>query len=153
MLFVTEESGIVNLRREGIADEKIHFVGNTMIDSLLAYKDKPTSRRCSTRWAFAIADPATDRQLTRCSLLHRPSNVDDRETFLSILEGLDDLASSCPIMFSAHPRTRKRIAEFGLEQYFHFDGGRTPAAAPAWRTSYRTASICSTRSATSILCA
>jgi len=44
--------------------------------------------------------------------------VDDRETFLSILEGLDELAASCPILFSAHPRTRKRIAEFGLERFF-----------------------------------
>ena len=50
--------------------------------------------------------------------MHRPSNVDDRDTFLSILEGLDELSSSCPILFSAHPRTRKRITEFGLERFF-----------------------------------
>jgi UDP-N-acetylglucosamine 2-epimerase (non-hydrolysing) len=50
--------------------------------------------------------------------LHRPSNVDNRETFLSILQGLEELAGSCPILFSAHPRTRKRIAEFGLERFF-----------------------------------
>jgi UDP-N-acetylglucosamine 2-epimerase (non-hydrolysing) len=44
--------------------------------------------------------------------------VDNRETLLSILQGLDELSKSCPILFSAHPRTRKRIAEFGLEHFF-----------------------------------
>jgi UDP-N-acetylglucosamine 2-epimerase (non-hydrolysing) len=56
--------------------------------------------------------------------LHRPSNVDHRETFLSILEGLDELSGSCPILFSAHPRTRKRIAEFGLERFFQAGNGQ-----------------------------
>jgi UDP-N-acetylglucosamine 2-epimerase (non-hydrolysing) len=56
--------------------------------------------------------------------LHRPSNVDNRETFLSILEGIKDLSDSCPIFFSAHPRTQKRINEFGLETFFHFKNGK-----------------------------
>jgi UDP-N-acetylglucosamine 2-epimerase (non-hydrolysing) len=59
--------------------------------------------------------------------LHRPSNVDHRETFLSILEGLKELSDACPIFFSTHPRTRKRISEFGLESFFHFKNGK-PAA-------------------------
>ena len=50
--------------------------------------------------------------------LHRPSNVDNRKTFVSILEGLNELSSSCPILFSAHPRTWKRIGEFALEHLF-----------------------------------
>jgi len=60
---------------------------------------------------------------TRYALLtlHRPSNVDNRDTFLSILEGLEEISSSWPILFSAHPRTQKRIQEFGLQRFFHFE--------------------------------
>ena len=128
MLFITEESGIVNLRREGIAEEKIHFVGNTMIDSLLAYKDQADKSPALDTLGLRDASGLV-RQFALLTL-HRPSNVDERATFQSILEGLKELASSCPIMFAAHPRTRKRITEFGLEQYFHFDdleNGGAPA--------------------------
>ena len=119
MLFITEESGIENLRREGIAEEKIHFVGNTMIDSLLAYKDQADKSPALDTLGLRDASGLV-RQFALLTL-HRPSNVDERATFQSILEGLKELASSCPIMFAAHPRTRKRITEFGLERYFHFD--------------------------------
>lgn len=128
MLFITEESGIVNLRREGIAEEKIHFVGNTMIDSLLAYKDQADKSPALDTLGLRDASGLV-RQFALLTL-HRPSNVDERATFQSILEGLKELASSCPIMFAAHPRTRKRITEFGLEQYFYFDdleNGGAPA--------------------------
>jgi UDP-N-acetylglucosamine 2-epimerase (non-hydrolysing) len=54
--------------------------------------------------------------------LHRPSNVDQREGFLSILDGLEELAQSHPIIFPVHPRTRKRIAEFGLDRFFYHRG-------------------------------
>jgi UDP-N-acetylglucosamine 2-epimerase (non-hydrolysing) len=59
--------------------------------------------------------------------LHRPSNVDNRETFLSILEGLQELSSSLPIFFSAHPRTQKRISEFGFDSYFQLNAGKSAA--------------------------
>ncbi|MFZ0977939.1 MAG: UDP-N-acetylglucosamine 2-epimerase (non-hydrolyzing) [Candidatus Acidiferrales bacterium] len=129
LLFVTEQSGLGNLRQEGIPDRKIHFVGNTMIDSLLAFKHKADqspilgnlglgggngSRHGSTNGAARYA------LLT----LHRPSNVDQRESFLNILEGLEDLANACPIIFPAHPRTQKRIAEFGFERFFDTENGR-----------------------------
>ena len=129
LLFVTEESGIQNLRDEGEAEEKIHFVGNTMIDSLLAYKDQAEKSPIldALRLRISSAQNGTSGRVDRYALLtlHRPSNVDSRDTFLSILEGLEDLANSCPVMFSAHPRTRKRIAEFGLERFFQFGDGKS----------------------------
>ncbi len=120
LLFVTEESGRENLRCEGIAPEKIYFVGNTMIDSLLASQEK--AERSTIHEQFGLHNNANGSSggFRRYALLtlHRPSNVDDRDTFLSILQGLDELSSSYPILFSAHPRTRKRITEFGLERFF-----------------------------------
>src|ERR1700691_737860 len=128
LLFVTEESGIRNLKEEGISEKKIHFVGNTMIDSLLAFKDKAD--------ASAILDKLSLRSGTgpgcvvaRYALLtlHRPSNVDHRDTFLSIFEGLNELSRSCPIIFPAHPRTQQRIAEFGLAEFFEYRNGEQSA--------------------------
>jgi UDP-N-acetylglucosamine 2-epimerase (non-hydrolysing) len=120
LLFVTEESGRENLRREGITPEKIHFVGNTMIDSLLASQEKAERSNIHEQFGLRSNTNGSSSGFRRYALLtlHRPSNVDDRDTFLSILEGLDELSRSCPILFSAHPRTRKRIAEFGLERFF-----------------------------------
>jgi UDP-N-acetylglucosamine 2-epimerase (non-hydrolysing) len=120
ILFVTEESGIENLRCEGIAEGKVHMVGNTMIDSLLAYKDK--ADKSPVLDTLGLRDAAGSVRRYALLTLHRPSNVDARDTFLSILKGIEDLSKTLPIMFSAHPRTRKRITEFGLDSYFHLDG-------------------------------
>jgi UDP-N-acetylglucosamine 2-epimerase (non-hydrolysing) len=126
LLFVTEESGRENLCREGIKPEKIHFVGNTMIDSLLASQEKAATSAILDQFGLRNGTNGTAHSIRRYALLtlHRPSNVDHRETFLSILEGLDGLAGSYPILFSAHPRTRKRIAEFGLERFFQRENGQ-----------------------------
>jgi UDP-N-acetylglucosamine 2-epimerase (non-hydrolysing) len=118
LLFVTEDSGRENLCREGINPEQIHFVGNTMIDSLLASEEKAEKSAVLDQFGLRGGANGSVRRYALLTL-HRPSNVDDRETFLSILEGLDELAASCPILFSAHPRTRKRIVEFGLERFFY----------------------------------
>jgi UDP-N-acetylglucosamine 2-epimerase (non-hydrolysing) len=122
VLFVTEESGVQNLVNEGISPDKMHFVGNTMIDSLLAFKDRAEGstiledlglrRRSGINGSAKPAEEATRYALLT---LHRPSNVDNPETFLDIVGGLDELASSCPIVFPAHPRTQRRISEFGLK--------------------------------------
>ena len=120
LLFVTEESGRENLHHEGINPAKIHFVGNTMIDSLLASQGKAEKSVILDQFGFRNRSNGSANSVRRYALLtlHRPSNVDNRDTFLGILEGLDELSSSCPVLFSAHPRTRKRIAEFGLERFF-----------------------------------
>jgi UDP-N-acetylglucosamine 2-epimerase (non-hydrolysing) len=128
LLFVTEESGVRNLIHEGIAEDRIHFVGNTMIDSLLASLAKAEHSTILEKLDVRQnGNGAPQHPARKYSLLtlHRPSNVDDRETFSSILRGLNELANAGPIFFSAHPRTRKRIAEFGLESHFDFESAGT----------------------------
>jgi UDP-N-acetylglucosamine 2-epimerase (non-hydrolysing) len=117
LLFVTEESGLINLDREGIPAEKVYFVGNTMIDSLVTYSVRAERSR--------VLDDLGLRDFSSGSVtgyglltLHRPANVDVYDAFSKILEGLGDLAQRRPILFPVHPRTKKRIAELGLERYF-----------------------------------
>lgn len=128
LLFVTEESGLMNLSREGIAPERVHFVGNTMIDSLLASQERAEQSNILDRFGLRLSNGSG---VSRYALLtlHRPSNVDNRETFLSILRGIEELSKSCPILFSAHPRTQKRIGEFGLEHFFRANSGTESANA------------------------
>jgi UDP-N-acetylglucosamine 2-epimerase (non-hydrolysing) len=116
LLFVTEESGLQNLRREGIPAEKIHFVGNTMIDSLLEFSEKAEESKVLEELGFRVAAKnGAAPPVSKYALLtlHRPSNVDTREAFLKILAGLDELASDRPIVFPVHPRTQQRIKELG----------------------------------------
>ncbi len=124
LLFVTEESGIKNLRKEGVEDHKIHFVGNTMIDSLLAFRDQARLSPVLSMLGLRSGNgsPKQDNDVARYALLtlHRPSNVDERESFLNILEGLKELVSFCPVIFPAHPRTRKKIADFGFDDFFNY---------------------------------
>ena len=122
ILLVTEESGLRNLRGEGISSDKVYFVGNTMIDSLLAFEQKAE--------ASTILDQLKLRRRTGTNgsvdsiaryvllTLHRPANVDNREAFLNILEGLQELATTYSIVFPAHLRTQKQIRKFGLGHYF-----------------------------------
>ena len=121
ILFVTERSGLENLEHEGISSKKVFFVGNTMIDSLLAFQSRadasPVLDRLGLRFAdegHAIAGTAPFGLLT----LHRPANVDSRSALQEILEGLGELASRRPIIFPVHPRTRQRIHQFDLDHYF-----------------------------------
>lgn len=127
LLFVTEESGLKNLRAEGISDKKVHFVGNTMIDSLLAFKDKASESNILEKLKLRNGNGGNGSSggAARYALLtlHRPSNVDDSATFLNILEGLEELSNSCPVIFPAHPRTQKKLAEFGLERFFRIENG------------------------------
>jgi UDP-N-acetylglucosamine 2-epimerase (non-hydrolysing) len=102
-LFTPSEDGDANLLREGIATEKIHRVGNVMIDSLVQLL--PTARSCP-RNGFS------DR--LALVTLHRPSNVDNSGNLKRILESLGKIGDRIDIVFPVHPRTRQRIAEFGI---------------------------------------
>lgn len=107
LLFVTEPSGLKNLRREGIADEKVHLVGNVMIDTLLrnaARADKSDVLRT------LHLRPKEYAVVT----LHRPSNVDTPETLSSVLSALETISRDMPVVFPAHPRTRGSLAKLGL---------------------------------------
>jgi len=107
MLFVSEPSGVENLRREGHPDGQIHLVGNVMIDTLLALL--PRARELGTLDRLGL-QPGQYAVVT----LHRPANVDRRETLAGLLEVLANIASQLPIVFPVHPRTRNRIESFGL---------------------------------------
>ena len=113
LLFVSEESGLRNLRAEGIPADRIYFVGNTMIDSLREYESQAELSSALERFGLVNGEYVL---LT----LHRAANVDDRASFLEILEGLREVARSRRIIFPAHPRTQKQIRELGLEAYFEF---------------------------------
>jgi UDP-N-acetylglucosamine 2-epimerase (non-hydrolysing) len=96
-----------NLRAEGIPQERIRFVGNVMIDSLFNQLKRAEDSTVREDLGVNGKDYAT---LT----LHRPSNVDDRETFSRILYSLEQIAARVPIIFPVHPRTRARLDEFGF---------------------------------------
>ena len=106
-LFTPSRDADDNLRAEGIPEDRICFVGNVMIDSLLNQLERARSSTIREQLGAADSDYAV---LT----LHRPSNVDVRETFSRILDALEKIAQRLPIIFPAHPRTRKTIAELGL---------------------------------------
>ena len=119
LLFVTEQSGLQNLRNEGVSADRIHFVGNTMIDSLLRFKEKAEASTILEKLGFLGQGRKNGEasSSTRYALLtlHRASNVDNRNVFLNIMAGLEELATDCPVVFPVHPRTRRRITEFGFE--------------------------------------
>jgi UDP-N-acetylglucosamine 2-epimerase (non-hydrolysing) len=106
-LFTTSRDANENLEREGIPPEKVFFVGNVMIDTLLKHRDQARVLNTPTRFGLK---PEAYALLT----LHRPSNVDVPETFSGILDALVTIQRDLPILFPAHPRTVKRIEEFGF---------------------------------------
>ena len=104
VLFTPSEDGDANLLREGVPTEKIRLVGNVMIDSLIQLL--PAAKSCPKNGfpeRFALVT------------LHRPSNVDDGDTLREILDSLTKVSRELEIVFPVHPRTRQRIAEFGLD--------------------------------------
>jgi UDP-N-acetylglucosamine 2-epimerase (non-hydrolysing) len=107
LLFTTEGSANDNLRREGIPDEKVRFVGNVMIDSLVKHLENVGQSNVLSDLGLSSGDYAV---LT----LHRPSNVDSRETLEPLIDALIEIAERIPIIFPVHPRTRAKIGEFGL---------------------------------------
>jgi len=129
LLFTTEEDANENLKREGISSEKIFFVGNVMIDTLFQHLEKAKKSDILNRLGLINQRLRTSDQglSTRdyalstpyaVLTLHRPSNVDHKETFLNILEALKEISQKIPIIFPAHPRTQNRIKQFSLEDYF-----------------------------------
>jgi UDP-N-acetylglucosamine 2-epimerase (non-hydrolysing) len=108
LLFTTEESGNENLLREGIAPERIHFVGNSMIDSLRLHLDKALAKR---PWEQIGLEPGRYGLVT----LHRPANVDDGKVFSEIAAALREISQRIPLLFPVHPRTRQRIEQIGVD--------------------------------------
>jgi len=107
LLFTTEKSANDNLAREGIASDKVYFVGNVMIDSL--------------RWAeplversFILERLGVEADAYVAVTLHRPANVDDPRRLTGMIEMLSELGRDLPVVFPAHPRTRERLSKLGM---------------------------------------
>jgi len=120
LLFVSDPSGLENLRHEGIPDERVFFVGNVMIDTLVAAREHAMRSRVLEQLGLR------ERQFGVVTL-HRPSNVDDPATFRTLLEVLDGLATpACPLVFPVHPRTLARLETMAID----FDRARWRITGP-----------------------
>ena len=108
LLFTPSADADDNLRAEGIPPERIRLVGNIMIDSLFQHLERAADSRIKERLGLAEKAYAV---LT----LHRPANVDDPVVFARILDALEKISERLPVIFPVHPRTRKTIAQLGLE--------------------------------------
>jgi UDP-N-acetylglucosamine 2-epimerase (non-hydrolysing) len=106
-LFTTERTAGQNLLDEGIAGSRIHFVGNVMIDSLLTHRWKAGERPTLRDLAL------TPRGYALCTL-HRPSNVDTRESAVNTVRAVGEVARRIPVVLPLHPRTRAKLGEFQL---------------------------------------
>ena len=107
-LFVSEPSGLANLKREGIPDERVHLVGNVMIDTLMACRERID--RSEVLGTLGLAD----RGYVLLTL-HRPSNVDDRATLGGLMDAIGTIAAELPVLFPVHPRTKARLKDAGFD--------------------------------------
>ena len=109
-LFTPSRDADENLKREGILREKIFFVGNVMVDSLLFNKVKADQSQILTQLKLAEEGYAL---LT----LHRPSNVDEKRSLTNIMSAITKISEWIPVVFPAHPRTQKKLREFNLDPH------------------------------------
>ncbi len=105
-LFVTEEQAVINLKQEGVGTEKIHFVGNVMIDTLKNHLEKVEKSEIKDN----LGIPLSYGLVT----LHRPSNVDKLETLKPLVECLKTISKKMSLVFPLHPRTRSSLKKYGL---------------------------------------
>jgi UDP-N-acetylglucosamine 2-epimerase (non-hydrolysing) len=96
-----------NLRREGVPASRVRQVGNVMIDTLAANLERARSRKAPGRLGVE------ERRYVYVTL-HRPSNVDERDSLAAIVACLLDASRRTPVVFPVHPRTRQRLVDFGL---------------------------------------
>ncbi|HZA57139.1 MAG TPA: UDP-N-acetylglucosamine 2-epimerase (non-hydrolyzing) [Candidatus Udaeobacter sp.] len=108
LLFTTEPSGTQNLLGEGIAADQIHFVGNSMIDSLRSHIDQALADK---PWERFDLEPGRYGLIT----LHRPANVDDSAVFSEIAGALIQISRDLPLLFPTHPRTLERMEQIGID--------------------------------------
>ncbi len=108
LLFATSPDAVENLTAEGVPREKIHLVGNPMIDTLRRHLPAAQARKTAQRLGLAERDYAL-------VTLHRPSNVDDAASLQGILRALQDLSTRIPVLFPVHPRTRARMEQAGFK--------------------------------------
>ena len=114
LLFTTEVTAKNNLLSEGISESKIHFVGNVMIDSLLANLRRAVPFHQVIRERLESISGGIEKKGYAVATLHRPSNVDDPIVLENIIHVLQSISEKIPVIFSIHPRTKKMIEQSGL---------------------------------------
>ncbi len=107
-LFVSEESGLKNLKNEGVPDSKIFFTGNIMIDSLVANLEVASHSKILERLSL---EPESYITMT----MHRPANVDSEDKLKELFKSITEISREIPIVFPCHPRTKKRLEDFGIK--------------------------------------
>jgi UDP-N-acetylglucosamine 2-epimerase (non-hydrolysing) len=116
LLFTPSADGDANLLREGVALEKIHLVGNVMIDTLVRLQELATdSKRLNQVQQKYLDLNNQDNSTYALVTLHRPSNVDNREVLIEIIKALEEISKHVPILFPIHPRTREHLRALRLE--------------------------------------
>ena len=112
LFFTSEESGTFNLLNEGIPPDRVHFVGNVMVDSLFNALNKEGGKKLIRN----LKIPKYSDSLRSFGLvtLHRPSNVDDFEMLQRIMKALNEISTIIDIYFPVHPRTREKLEQWGL---------------------------------------
>lgn len=116
LLFTTDRIADQALLREGVPPERIHFVGNVMIDTLLKHRDKALARPTLRQLGLTAADGA--KREYAVLTLHRPGNVDDPDVLRDIGEAVAEIGKVMPVAFPIHPRSRSRLERFGLASLF-----------------------------------
>ena len=107
LLLTPSEDANENLKREGVSEEKIRLVGNIMIDSVVSHLSNGRNGR-------VLEDLQLEENGFIYVTLHRPSNVDRRESLQAIVDELDAISEQFPVVFPIHPRTRRRMKDFDL---------------------------------------
>ena len=107
ILYVSDPAGMLNLRAEGVAEERMVFVGNVMIDTLLAAKEKAMQ-------STVLEELGLTEKGFGLVTLHRPSNVDDPAMLGNLLDTLGEIAEELPLVFPVHPRTKSRMDAAGI---------------------------------------
>ncbi len=106
-LFVTEQSGMINLAKEGVPDEKVFFVGNVMIDSLVHFREK-------AKTSPILSNLSVAKKEYILMTMHRPSNVDNEEGLQKILQIIKNAAAQKTVIFPIHPRTKNNYTKLNL---------------------------------------
>lgn len=110
-LFITEESALENLKREGIPEDKVFFVGNLMIETLIHFREKS--------YKSPILETLNLKNAPYTLLtLHRPSNVDEADSLGKLLSAVHEIGKEYHVIFPAHPRARQNMEKFGLVKKF-----------------------------------
>ena len=111
LFFVTEEQGLVNLKKEGKPDSSVHFVGHVMIDNLYYQQSKLEQMDVSKLEYSHFKETGSEYGVIT---LHRPSNVDDRDVLQGLFKTFDTFSETLPLIFPIHPRTRDKMDKFGI---------------------------------------